>query len=223
VDGAGGEDATAGENVAAGAAEPGRDASRGPVLLPHLEALAALATRASELEDAAARYARMVEETFRAGGKLLLCGNGGSAATTEHVATEYRVRFQRERPPLPAIALSEGGAATTAAANDYSFRESYARQLRGLGRPGDLLVLHSTTGESENLVRAAGAAREKGMQTVALLADGGGRLAGAVDLALVVPTAETARAQELQMAIEHAVVDRVDAAFAADGEGDGNG
>jgi len=202
----------------AGDAESDRETPRGSVLLPHLEALAALATRASELEDAAARYARMVEETFRAGGKLLLCGNGGSAATTEHVAAEYRVRFQRRRSPLPAIALSESGVATTAAANDYSFRESYARQLRGLGRPGDLLVLHSTTGESENLVRAAAAAREEGVRTVALLADGGGRLAGAVDLAIVVPTAETARAQELQMAIEHAVVDRVDAIFAGDGD-----
>lgn len=209
-----GDGRSAGEGDRTGAGE-----EREPVLLPHLERLAALATRASSLEDATARYAEMAERTLRAGGKLLLCGNGGSAATVEHVAAEYRVRFDRDRRPLPAIPLTDSGAVTTAAANDFSFGEVFARQVRALGDRGDLLVLHSTTGESENLLRAARVAGATGLRTVALLAGGGGRLAGVVDLAIVVPTGETARAQELQLAIEHAVVDRLDACFAGTGSG----
>lgn len=211
---------------------PARDADAGdtgeaPVLLPHLERLAALATRASGLEEGAARYADWVERTLRAGGKLLVCGNGGSAATAEHVAAEYVVRFERSRRALPAVALTGSGPTTTAAANDLSFAEVFERQIAALAGDDDLVVLHSTSGESENLVRAARAARDAGARTVALLAAGGGRLADAVDLALVVPTDEGARAQELHLAVEHAVVDRVEAAFAGGGsprgeaEGDG--
>jgi D-sedoheptulose 7-phosphate isomerase len=200
---------------------PSRDAGAGeaPVLLPHLERLAALATRASGLEEGTARYAAWVERTLRAGGKLLVCGNGGSAATAEHVAAEYVVRFERSRRPLPAVALTGSGPTTTAAANDFSFAEVFERQIAALAGGDDLVVLHSTSGESENLVRAARAAREAGSRTVGLLAAGGGRLADAVDLALVVPTDEGARAQELHLAVEHAVVDRVEAAFADEGSG----
>lgn len=207
-----------GARAAGGAPEGGEaapDAAGGePVLLPHLERLAALATRASSLEEGAARYAAWAEETLRSGGKLLVCGNGGSAATAEHVAAEYLVRFERDRRPLPAVALTASGPVTTAAANDYSFPEVFERQLAGLAGDGDLVVLHSTSGESENLVRAARAAREAGLRTVALVAAGGGRLAAEVDLALVAPTDEGARAQELHLAVEHAVVDRVEAALA---------
>lgn len=212
------DDAAGGE---AGGASGGAD--RAPVLLPHLERLAALATRASGLEEGAARYAGWVEETLRAGGKLLVCGNGGSAATAEHVAAEYVVRFERTRRALPAVALTGSGPLVTAAANDFSFAEVFERQLAALAGGDDLVVLHSTSGESENLVRAARAAREAGLRTVGLVADGGGTLADAVDLALVVPTDEGARAQELHLAIEHAVVDRVDAAIAGDEPGGATG
>lgn len=128
----------------------------------------------------------------------------------EHVAAEYVVRFRRERRALPAVALTAGSPLLTAAANDLGYEEALSRIVRGMARPGDLLVLHSTSGESENLVRAAAAARELGVATVGVLARGGGRLAGLVDLAVVVPADDTALAQEMQLALEHAVVDRVE-------------
>lgn len=199
------------------------DGARPPVLLPHLERLAALAARASGLEDDVARYAAWVERALRSGGKLVLCGNGGGAATAEHVAAEYVVRFERTRRPMPAMALGDSGAVVTAAANDLSFSEVFERQLHALLEPDDLLVLHSTSGESENLVRAARVAGSVGARSVALVAAGGGRLADEVDLPLVVPTDEGARAQELHLAVEHAVVDRVEASLARSEPEDGTG
>lgn len=182
----------------------------------HLARLAEGARAAAALEDAAAEYADRVLATLRSGGRVLLCGNGGSAALAEHVAAEYAVRFRRGRRPLPARSLTASGAMLTAAANDLGYEAALARLVAGQARPGDLLVLHSTSGESENLVRAAAAARDLGVATVAVLARGGGRLAGLVDLAVVVPAGDTALAQELQLALEHAVVDRVEAAVSED-------
>jgi len=182
-----------------------------------LRALAALADRtAGDLADGVAELAARVQDTFRSGGKLLLCGNGGSAADAQHIAAEYVVRFRRARRALPAIALTTDSSVLTAGGNDLGFEEVFARQVRALGRPGDLLVLHSTSGESENLLRAAQAAREVGVSTAALLARGGGRLRGQVDLALVVPTDVTARAQELHLALQHVVCDLVDRAEAGE-------
>lgn len=186
-----------------------------PPLTAHLEDLAAVASRsAAALDEALGRYARWTIRTLEGGGKLLLCGNGGSAATVEHVAAEYVVRFRRSRRSLPAVALTASSPATTAAANDFGYEEVFARQLRGLAGPGDLLVVHSTTGESENVVRAVRAATELGLRSVGLLAGGGGRVGTMVGLPLVVPTDDTARAQEIHLALEHAVADRVDAHFA---------
>lgn len=185
----------------------------------HLAPLAELAERsATELADGAATYAEWAVATLREGGRLLYCGNGGSASTAEHVAAEYVVRFRRKRRSLPALALTANSAAVTAAANDYAYEEVFVRALEGLASAGDLLVLHSTSGTSANVLRAAEAARERGMRTVGLTASGGGRLRQLVDLALVVPTDVTARAQEIHLALEHAVADRVDAAFADPGE-----
>jgi D-sedoheptulose 7-phosphate isomerase len=150
---------------------------------------------------------------LRGGGKLLFCGNGGSAADAQHLAAEYVVRFARERDPLAAIALTTDTSILTAGGNDYGFDAVFERQVRALARPGDLLVLHSTSGESENLVRAAAAARDLGVRSCALLAKGGGRLRQQVDLALVVPTDSTARAQELHLTIGHIVCDLVEAAL----------
>ena len=152
-------------------------------------------------------------ETLRGGGKLLFCGNGGSAADAQHLAAEYVVRFAREREPLAAIALTTDTSILTAGGNDYGFDAVFERQLRALARAGDLVVLHSTSGESENLIRAARAARELGVRSCALLAKGGGRLRSEVDLALVVPTDSTARAQELHLTIGHIVCDLVEAAL----------
>lgn len=179
-----------------------------------LRALAALAAATAEVLPAqVAALAALVEKTLRGGGKLLFCGNGGSAAEAQHLASEYVVRFTRERAPMSAIALTTDTSALTACANDYGFERVFERQVRALGRPGDLLVLHSTSGESENILRAADAARETGVATAALLAKGGGRLRDRVDLALVVPTSSTARAQEIHLAVGHAVCDMVERAL----------
>lgn len=167
----------------------------------------------SQLADAVAEYfsgeiAELAEETasvLAAGNKIMFCGNGGSAADAQHLATEYVVRFQRDRPALPALALTTDTSLLTAAANDLGFEQVFARQVTALGQPGDMLVLHSTSGQSPNLLRAAEAAREAEVKTVALLARGGGPLAEVVDRALVLPTQEGARAQEVQLAIGHIV------------------
>jgi len=152
--------------------------------------------------------------TFAGGGKLLFAGNGGSAADAQHLAAEYVVRFSRARRPLPAIALTTDSSVLTAESNDNGFDTVFSRQVQALGGPGDLLILHSTSGESENLIRAARAASDMGMQSVAFLARGGGRLKDHVDQALLVPTDVTARAQELHMIIGHVVCDLVEKAIA---------
>ena len=149
--------------------------------------------------------AKLTQATLQAGGRLFFCGNGGSAADAQHLAAEYVVRFTRNRPALPAIALTTDTSVLTAGGNDLGFDAIFARQLEAVAREGDLLFLHSTSGESENLIRAAEAGRRLGVTTVAFLAKGGGRLRSLVDRALVVPTDSTARAQEIHLALGHAV------------------
>jgi D-sedoheptulose 7-phosphate isomerase len=173
--------------------------------LTELSELAAVCAR--ELAEPIAQAGSIVQETLERGGTLLFCGNGGSAADAQHLAAEYVVRFKRTRGPLRALALTTDTSVLTAGANDFSFDDVFARE-------GDLLFLHSTSGESENLLRAAAAARSAGVQTVALLARGGGRLRSEVDLAVVIPTQTIARAQELHLAIGHAICERVDRHFA---------
>jgi D-sedoheptulose 7-phosphate isomerase len=153
---------------------------------------------------------RLTLETLEKGGRLFFCGNGGSAADAQHLAAEYMVRFSRDRRALPAVALTTDSSVLTAGGNDLGFEAVFARQVEALASEGDLLFLHSTSGESENLLRAAGAARKLGVTTVALLAKGGGRLAGMVDHALVVPTDSTARAQEIHLALGHAICQMVE-------------
>jgi D-sedoheptulose 7-phosphate isomerase len=172
----------------------------------HLEGLAATARRTSE--ELAGEIAEVTELVLRAldsGHKLLFCGNGGSAADAQHLATEYVVRFRQNRRPIPALALTTDTSLLTAAANDLGYDEVFARQILALGSAGDILFLHSTSGESANLLAAARAAREVGVRTIALLARGGGRLREAVDIALVVPTDVGAHAQEIQLAIGHLI------------------
>jgi D-sedoheptulose 7-phosphate isomerase len=180
--------------------------------LAHLEALSELAARsARELASQVDVVSARVQSVLEGGGRLLFCGNGGSAADAQHLAAEYVVRFRSERRPLAALALTTDTSVLTAAGNDMGFDEIFSRQVRALGRRGDVLFLHSTSGESENLLRAADAARETGMTTVALLARGGGRLRDRVDHPLVVSTDETALAQEIHLAIGHAICERIDA------------
>lgn len=165
---------------------------------------------ARELSEPADRYAAWVRETLQGGGSVLLCGNGGSAATAQHVAAEYVVRFRRRRRPLPAEALGASTPELTAAANDFGFPAAFARAVEARAGPADLLVVHSTSGTSENVVRAVEAAGRIGARTVALTGADGGLLAEAADLCLSVPSSDPARVQELHLAVEHAVVDRVD-------------
>ncbi len=173
--------------------------------------LAALAQVVADTQsEAVAEYARRAAETLRAGGKLLFCGNGGSAADAQHLAAEYVVRLSRNRQALPALALTTDTSVLTACANDLGYEEVFARQLQALARPGDLLVLHSTSGTSPNLVRAAEAARAAGIPIVGALAAGGGRLRDLVDVAVVVPTRHTSRAQEIHLAIGHIVCGQVE-------------
>lgn len=154
--------------------------------------------------------AMVVAGVLEDGGRLFFCGNGGSAADAQHLAAEYVVRFNRQRKAFSAVALTTDTSVLTAAANDFGFESVFSRQLEGLARPGDLLFLHSTSGESENLLRAADTARELHLQTVAFLAKGGGRLAQRVEKAFVIPTQSTARAQEIHLALGHILCDLVE-------------
>jgi D-sedoheptulose 7-phosphate isomerase len=180
----------------------------------HLRGLAATASRsADDLAEVLAAVARDVERALRAGNKLLFCGNGGSAADAQHLATEYVVRFTRNRRPLAAIALTTDTSLLTAAANDLGFREVFARQVSALGTPGDILFLHSISGASENLLAAADAARAAGMKTVGMLGQQGGPLRALVDTPILVPTDVGAHAQELHLAMGHAICALVELAF----------
>lgn len=182
-----------------------------------LRALSVAADRAAdELVGDVGRYAEWAIETLEGGGRLLFCGNGGSAATVEHIATEYVVRFRRRREPLPAVALTAGSALLTASANDFGYDQVFVRSLRALGRPGDLLTVHSTSGASPNCLAAVRAAGEIGMRTVALTGAAGGELAELTELAIRAPSDDTATIQEIHLAVEHAVADHVDAHFAGD-------
>ena len=179
-----------------------------------LEALARTAVESAALADRVAAVARRYVETLRAGGTLFFCGNGGSAADAQHIATEYVVRYSASRRPLAAVALTTDSSLLTAAANDLGFERVFARQVEAVCRPGDLLVLHSTSGESPNLLAAARAARERSVATVAFLGRGGGSLASLVDEAIVVPSDDSGRIQVLHLALEHLVVELVEAELA---------
>ncbi len=136
-------------------------------------------------------------------GKLMFCGNGGSAADSQHLAAEFTGRFVRDRRPLAAIALSTDTSALTSIANDYAFDEIFERQVEALGRPGDCLVGISTSGNSANVLRAFAAARRLGVSTIGLLGRDGGRLAALSDARIVVPSQTTARIQEAHIFIGH--------------------
>jgi D-sedoheptulose 7-phosphate isomerase len=187
------------------------------VSVAHVEAgldrLAALAGASKALAPQVARIAARYVDVLRGGGTLFFCGNGGSAADAQHMATEYVVRYSATRRPLAAVALTTDTSLLTAAGNDLGFEQIFARQVEALCRPGDLLVLHSTSGRSPNLVVAARAARTLGTPTVAFLGRDGGALAGEVDEAVVVPADDTGQIQLLHLALEHLVVELVESAL----------
>lgn len=190
------------------------DTSSSPSVAPLLAALRDLANTAertaSQLEAQIDEALSMVRATVARGGTLLFCGNGGSAADAQHLATEYVVRYMRNRRPYPAIALTTDSSLLTAAGNDFGFDQIFARQVEAIGKAGDLLIIHSTSGNSPNVLLAAAAARAKGIPVLALSAKDGGALREQADMCLVVPTDRTDRAQEIHLCIQHAICDAIE-------------
>lgn len=154
-----------------------------------------------------AQAAERMVQALRAGHKILAAGNGGSAAEAQHFVAELVGRFKRERQPLAAITLSTDTSILTAVANDYGYADVFARQVRALGQAGDVFVAFSTSGESENLVRAARAARERGLVVIAVTGERHSRMERLATLAVRVPVSETPVAQELHMMVTHILCD----------------
>jgi D-sedoheptulose 7-phosphate isomerase len=163
------------------------------------EVLHALPPLQKDLEQAAA----LAGDALLAGHKLLFCGNGGSASDSAHLATEFTCRFQEDRRPYPAMALTVDAGLLTAIGNDYEFTEIFARQIAAFAKPGDVLIVLSTSGKSRNILSALEEARRRGVRSVAFLGKGGGFTKGAADVELIVPGLETARIQEAQKFLLH--------------------
>jgi phosphoheptose isomerase len=153
-------------------------------------------------EDIAEAAARIVD-SVRSGGKVLICGNGGSAGDAQHLATEFvsTLRVDRRRGAIPALALTTDTSLLTAISNDYGFEGVFARQVEALGRPGDVVLAISTSGDSENVVRAVELASALGLRTIAFTGGSGGRLATVAELEIRIPSAETAHVQEAHIAV----------------------
>lgn len=172
-----------------------------------------------ELAPRIARAAALMTDCLLSDRKILACGNGGSASDAQHFAAEMVGRFERERPELPAISLATDTSILTAVANDYDFALIFAKQIRALGRTGDVLLAISTSGNSGNVVAAIDSAHERGMRVVALTGKGGGRvgeLLTADDVHLCVPHAVTARIQEVHLLTIHCLCDAIDASLLGD-------
>jgi len=157
--------------------------------------------------------AELLTGSLRAGGKVILCGNGGSSADATHLAAELLGRFKYDRDPLPAFSLTDNTASITAIANDVGYERAFSRQVRGLGTGGDVLIALSTSGTSPNIVDALEAAREVGLSTVGMTGAAGGRLPELCDLCLRVPSDDTARIQEGYMLAAHTVCELVERAL----------
>ncbi len=172
--------------------------------------LAALATMAVPIEAAT----RRMVASLKAGGKVMACGNGGSAADSQHFAAELLNRFEKERPPLAAIALTTDTSTLTSIANDYRYEDVFAKQVKALGRAGDVLLAISTSGNSPNVIEAIHAAHARGVAVVALTGRNGGKIAallGSDDIHLCVPAQRTARIQEVHLLTIHCLCDGIDA------------
>ena len=177
-------------------------------LQEHLEAIhALLQSSLGEIERAGA----LITATLNQGGKILLCGNGGSAADSQHIAAELVGRYELHRRAWPAIALTTDTSALTALSNDYGYEDVFARQVEALAKPGDLLLALSTSGTSANVIKAAETARRIGCKVIALTGAVGEPLASLCDLAVVVPSMRTSRVQEAHITIGHLWCELIDA------------
>ena len=154
--------------------------------------------------------AKKIAEAFQKDNKLLLCGNGGSAADAQHIAAEFVNRFIIERTPLPAIALTTDTSVITSISNDYSFDQVFSKQISAIGRAGDILLAISTSGNSENVIRAIRTARDMGIYTAALTGRDGGRMARIADIPIIVKSNDTPRIQESHIMAGHLICQLVD-------------
>jgi len=163
--------------------------------------------------DAIETAATMLIDSLRAGGKVLLCGNGGSAGDAQHIASELVLRLKLERPAIPALALTTDTSLLTAIGNDYKYDLVFVRQVEAFGRAGDILIAISTSGESENVIKAVEFATMEGIKTLALTGAKGGRLAGKVNLAIKVPSDNVQRIQECHITIGHILCELIETAL----------
>lgn len=170
-------------------------------LKDHLDVMAEI----KQLEERVIRASDIIATAMNGGGKIMLCGNGGSAADSQHIAAEFSGRFRLDRKPLPALSLTTDSSALTCISNDYSFESVFSRQLEALGKNGDILLAISTSGNSSNILRAVESANRKKVFSIGLLGNEGGKLKSKVDLPIIVGSANTARIQEAHIFIGHMI------------------
>jgi D-sedoheptulose 7-phosphate isomerase len=162
------------------------------------------------LPSVLAEACEIAVNTINAGNKILLCGNGGSAADSQHIAAELTGRYKKERNPLPGVALTTDTSALTAIANDYAFEDVFSRQVDALAKKGDLIIGISTTGNSDNVIKAFDAGNAMGCKTIGLSGGGGGKFNGKCDLNVVIPSDDTARIQEMHILVGHMICQAID-------------
>ena len=177
------------------------------------ESIATTQSSVEVISDSIAAAGELMSQALLNDGKILSCGNGGSAADSQHFSSELLNRFERERPGLPAMALTTDASTVTSISNDYAYEEIFSKQVRALGKPEDVLLGISTSGNSENVIRAITAAHERGMRVVALTGRDGGRMADIFtpdDVEIRVPATRTARIQEVHLLVIHCLCDLID-------------
>ncbi len=183
------------------------------------ESIATKQAAVDVISESIAAAGELMGQALLNDGKILSCGNGGSAGDAQHFSSEMLNRFERERPGLPAMALTTDASTITSISNDYAYEEIFSKQIRALGKPEDILLAISTSGNSENVCRAIAAAHERGMKVVALSGRNGGRMAELFeegDVEIRVPATRTARIQEVHLVIIHALCDLIDTALLGD-------
>ena len=183
------------------------------------ESIATKQSAVEALSESIAAAGELMAQALLKDGKILSCGNGGSAADAQHFSSELLNRFEMERPGLPAMALTTDASTVTSISNDYSYEEIFSKQVRALGKAPDILLGISTSGNSENVCRAIAAAHERGMSVVALSGRDGGRMAGMFtgnDVEIRVPATRTARIQEVHLLVIHCLCDLIDATLLGD-------
>lgn len=183
------------------------------------ESIATKEASADQLAESIAAAGQLLSDALLDDGKILSCGNGGSAADSQHFSSELLNRFEMERPGLPAIALTTDSSTLTSISNDYAYEEIFSKQVRALGKASDVLLGISTSGNSENVIRAIAAAHERGMKVVALTGRDGGRMSDIFepgDVEIRVPAMRTARIQEVHLVVIHCLCDLIDATLLGD-------